>query len=139
MDGGQAAAGRVTARPAYAVDRDLRMSVTAGPEDGCPDMSITAQALDGVYGCSAAGVPARLGRLTDGGWDAVTQAETDAEGRIDGWRDERLERGLYRIVFDSDHYFAGLGVFAAYPEIIVMFRMREETDSYQIQVLLSPY
>ncbi|GGK89420.1 5-hydroxyisourate hydrolase [Sphaerisporangium melleum] len=106
---------------------------------GVLEMSITAQALDSVYGRSAAGVRARLERDGLGGWHDLADAETDSEGRISEWRDKKLERGLYRIVFDSDYYFVGLGVSAAYPEIIVTFRMQDETDSYQIQVMLSPY
>ncbi|WP_214416976.1 hydroxyisourate hydrolase [Sphaerisporangium fuscum] len=106
---------------------------------GFNEMSITAQALDGVYGRSAAGVRARLERDGIGGWQDLADAETDSEGRISEWRDKKLERGLYRIVFDSDYYFVGLGLTAAYPEIIVTFRMQDETDAYQIQVMLSPY
>ncbi|GAA3514677.1 5-hydroxyisourate hydrolase [Streptosporangium album] len=102
-------------------------------------MSITAQALDGVYGRSAAGVRARLERADAGCWDSVAAAETDGDGRISEWRRQKFERGLYRIIFDSDYYFVGLGLSAAYPEITVVFRMQDEADSYQIKVLLSPY
>ncbi|MEV7014056.1 hydroxyisourate hydrolase [Streptosporangium sp. NPDC051022] len=102
-------------------------------------MGITAQALDGVYGRSAAGVRARLERVAEDGWSAVADAETDSEGCISEWRGRRFERGLYRIVFDSDYYFVGLGLRAAYPEISVIFRMQDEAESYQIKVLLSPY
>ncbi|MDH2426301.1 hydroxyisourate hydrolase [Sphaerisporangium sp. TRM90804] len=102
-------------------------------------MSITAQALDSVYGRSAAGVRARLERDGDGCWHDIADAETDSKGRIEEWRDKKFERGLYRIVFDSDYYFVGLGLSAAYPEIIVTFRMQDETNTYQIQVMLSPY
>ncbi|MFF5207850.1 hydroxyisourate hydrolase [Streptosporangium sp. NPDC000396] len=102
-------------------------------------MGITAQTLDSVYGRSAAGVRARLERAGNGHWDVVADAETDGDGCIREWRGRKLERGLYRIVFDSDYYFVGLGLSAAYPEITVVFRMQDETDFYQIKVLLSPY
>ncbi|GII78791.1 5-hydroxyisourate hydrolase [Sphaerisporangium rufum] len=95
--------------------------------------------MDGLYGRSAAGVRARLERDGLGGWQDLADAETDSEGRISDWSDKRFERGLYRIRFDSDYYFVGLGLTAAYPEIIVTFRMHDETDAYQIQVMLSPY
>jgi 5-hydroxyisourate hydrolase len=102
-------------------------------------MSITAQALDGVHGRFAAGVRARLEREGVSGWQDLAKAETDGEGRISEWCERKLERGVYRIVFDSDYYFVGLGLTAAYPEVIVTFRMQDETDAYQIQVMLSPY
>ncbi|MDF5757185.1 hydroxyisourate hydrolase [Spongiactinospora sp. TRM90649] len=106
---------------------------------GVLDMSITAQALDSVYGRTAAGLRARLESVVDGVWHTVAAAETDSEGYIMEWHAARLDRGLYRIVFDSDHYFVGLGMNAAYPEITVMFRILDSVDSYQIQVTMSPY
>jgi 5-hydroxyisourate hydrolase len=42
-------------------------------------------------------------------------------------------------VFDSDGYFAGLGVSTANPEVVVIFRMRSDCDNRQAQVTLSPY
>ncbi|GAA4236633.1 5-hydroxyisourate hydrolase [Streptosporangium album] len=102
-------------------------------------MSITALALDSVYGRKAAGVRARLERVVNGTWEDIAEVETDYEGCIKQWDGASLERGLYRIVFDSDQYFVALGLSAAYPEISVMFRIQDEVDSYQIQVTLSPY
>ncbi|GLW33565.1 hydroxyisourate hydrolase [Actinoplanes regularis] len=102
-------------------------------------MSVTAQALDVVYGRSAAGVRARLERPADGGWQVMSHAETDCDGKIYDWIDDRLEQGAYRIVFDSDSYFASLGMSAAYPEVAVLFRVQDEADTCQIQVLLAPF
>jgi 5-hydroxyisourate hydrolase len=102
-------------------------------------MSVSAQALDVVYGRSAAGVRARLERPAADGWLTIAYAETDGDGHIYDWMDDRLEQGPYRIVFDSDSYFASLGVSAAYAEIPVIFRVQDEADICQIQVLLAPY
>ncbi|ACZ86713.1 hydroxyisourate hydrolase [Streptosporangium roseum] len=102
-------------------------------------MGISAQALDSVYGRSAAGVRARLERAEDSYWSAIAVAETDGDGCITEWWGQKFERGLYRIVFDSDYYFVNLGLSAAYPEIAVIFRMKDETDAYQIKVIFSPY
>ncbi|MGW5259495.1 hydroxyisourate hydrolase [Microbispora sp. NPDC004025] len=102
-------------------------------------MGIALQALDGLYGRPAAGVRVRLERIDNGIWCAEVKAETDHEGRVGEWRGRRFDRGLHRIVFESDSYFVGLGLTAAYPEISITFRMQDETDSYQLQVLLSPY
>lgn len=102
-------------------------------------MSVSVQVLDVVYGRSAAGVRARLERPAGEGWTVAARAETDGEGRILDWLDEKLEQGAYRIVFDSDSYFASLGISAAYPEINVLFRVQDESDSCQIQVQLAPY
>lgn len=103
------------------------------------EMGIALQVLDGLYGRPAAGVRVRLERIENGLWYAEVKAETDHEGRVEEWRARRFERGLHRIVFESDSYFVGLGLAAAYPEISTMFRMHDETDAYQVQVLLSPF
>lgn len=101
-------------------------------------MGIAVQALDTVYGRSAAGIRARLDHVDNGKWTSVAEAETDQEGRVRGWRARRFDRGLYRIVLDSDRYFVSLGLSAAYPEVAILFRMGE-TDSCQIQVFLAPH
>jgi 5-hydroxyisourate hydrolase len=102
-------------------------------------MRIFTQVLDGTYGKYAAGVHARLARAGECGWTTVADAETDKDGCIEAWDNRYLDRGLYRIVFDSDSYFAGLGAAAAYPEVIVIFRMQNEAHVFQIQVTLAPY
>jgi 5-hydroxyisourate hydrolase len=102
-------------------------------------MRITARAVDCVYGRSATDVPARLEKAENGDWLTLAEAKTDSDGCITKWGEDKLEPGLYRIVFDSDRYFVSLGLSAIYPEIIAIFRVRNEIDSHQIQVLLSPY
>lgn len=100
---------------------------------------ISVQVLDGTYGQSAAGVRARLERSSGSGWIAVVDAETSSAGQIEDSASWCLERGLYRIVLDSDSYFAGLGAATAYPEVVVVFRMWDESDSCQVKVTLSPH
>lgn len=102
-------------------------------------MRIKAQVLDGTYGKSAVGVRARLSRANGTGWATVAQAETNRDGSIEDWDSWSLERGLYRIVFDSDSYFAGLGAASAYPEVTVLFRILDESAAFQVQVTLAPY
>jgi 5-hydroxyisourate hydrolase len=102
-------------------------------------MRIVTQVLDGTYGKSAVGVRAFLARASSNGWATVAEAETNRDGRIEDWDSWHLERGLYRIVFDSDSYFSGLGATTAYPEVTVIFRMHNESVKFQVQVTLSPY
>lgn len=102
-------------------------------------MRIVTQVLDGTYGKPAAGVRARLSRGGGNSWATVAEAETTADGCIEEWRTLHLKLGLYRIVFDSDGYFARLGSSTAYPEIVVIFRMENESHLFQVQVTLAPY
>jgi 5-hydroxyisourate hydrolase len=73
------------------------------------------------------------------GWRAIAQAETDEHGDVHDWTEDKLERGAYRMVLDSNSYFANLGVSAAYPEVAVAFVIQDESDACQVQVLLAPY
>ena len=68
----------------------------------------------------------------------VARAETNSGGLIEDWDSWRLERGLYRITFDCDSYFAWLGGTAAYPEVMVTFRVLDES-LVQVQLTLAPY
>jgi 5-hydroxyisourate hydrolase len=106
---------------------------------GISQMRIFSQVLDGTYGKSAVGVRARLARAADDGWAPVADAETNNDGRIENWDSWYLEPGVYRIVFDSDSYFAGLGAVAAYPEVVVTFRTQNDGNVFQVQVTLAPY
>ncbi|MBO3747602.1 hydroxyisourate hydrolase [Streptosporangiaceae bacterium NEAU-GS5] len=102
-------------------------------------MSIVAEAVDGVYGRSVSGLRASLEQASNGVWLPLARAETDDGGRINAWAALDLDRGLYRIVFDSDQYFVGLGVVAAYPEVSVTFRMQNARDACKVQVMLAPH
>lgn len=102
-------------------------------------MKIIAQVLDGSNGKPAVGVRARLARANGDDWITVAEAETGRDGYIQEWDSWRLERGLYRMAFDSDSYFAALGITTAYPEVSVLFRMQDEFLAFQVQVTLAPY
>jgi 5-hydroxyisourate hydrolase len=102
-------------------------------------MRISAQVLDSTYGQPAAGARARLEHSEANGWRLVAKAVTNSEGSIQSWGDHDLERGLYRLVFDCDSYFAGLGGTTAYPEVVVIFRMPTEMHACLVQVVLAPY
>ena len=102
-------------------------------------MRIVAQALDGTYGKSAVGVRAHLAQANGEDWITVAEAETSSNGCIEDWDIWHLKHGLYCIVFDSDSYFAGLGAIAAYPEVVVVFRLRDEYETFHVQLTLSPY
>jgi 5-hydroxyisourate hydrolase len=95
--------------------------------------------VDGACGKSAAGVRASLSCAIGDSWSTVAHAETDVDGCIREWRSRHLERGVYKIVFDSDRYFAELGVSSAYPEITIMFRMEDESRMFRVHVTLSSY
>jgi 5-hydroxyisourate hydrolase len=101
-------------------------------------MNISTHVLDGTYGKAAAGVRAYLARADGVDWITIGSAETNTDGYIEEWRSRRLRHGLYRMVFDSDEYFASLGGMPAYPEVTVIFRVTSEARTLLVQITLSP-
>jgi 5-hydroxyisourate hydrolase len=101
-------------------------------------VQIVAEVLDSTYGQSGAGVRARLNYFQGDCWKTVASAETDHVGRIEGWGGHRVVPGLYNIVFESDGYFSTLGINSAYPEVSIIFRVADESDAYQVYVVIAP-
>jgi 5-hydroxyisourate hydrolase len=62
-------------------------------------------------------------RWVDEGWVDVESGTTDAEGRHRFGAD--TPAGTYRLVFGTGAYFAGRGVAAFYPEVIIAFTVPE--------------
>jgi 5-hydroxyisourate hydrolase len=102
-------------------------------------MRLLTQVLDGTYGKPAIGVSVCLEHATGDDWESVAVATTDVDGFIEEFDNGTLERGLYRIVFDCDSYFANLGAVSAFPEIAVTFRVPTEFQRWQVKVVFSPY
>ncbi len=102
-------------------------------------MRIAAQVLDSTYGQAAVGIRVHLQRSGDEGWTTIASTVTGKEGRIEDWGHRSIDQGVYRIVLDSDSYFASLGASSPYPEVIIMFRMLNESDNWQLQVTMCPY
>jgi 5-hydroxyisourate hydrolase len=98
--------------------------------------AITTHVLDTARGRPAAGVAVRLER--EGA--LLASGATDADGRLrDLLPDGPLEPGRYRLVFDTEGYFAAEGTEAFYPEVSVVFRVREGGEHFHVPLLLSPF
>ena len=98
---------------------------------------ITTHVLDTARGRPAAGVRVTLEREGN----PLASGATDQDGRL---RDllpagAPLEPGSYRIVFDTGSYFAAQGTDAFYPEVAVVFRVREGGEHFHVPLLLSPF
>jgi 5-hydroxyisourate hydrolase len=98
--------------------------------------AITTHVLDTARGRPAAGVAVALER----GGTVLARGATDPDGRLrDLLPDGPLEPGRYRLVFDTEGYFAAEGTEAFYPEVSVVFRVREGGEHFHVPLLLSPF
>ncbi len=103
---------------------------------------ITTHVLDTSRGQPAAGVPITLSMLPegDGAARAMGSGITDADGRLRVLLpDGDLDPGVYRLTFDTCHYFRALGVANFYPEVAVTFQVRAAGEHYHVPLLLSPF
>jgi len=101
---------------------------------------ITTHVLDTSTGRPARGVPVELElRGPDGSWTRIGAGRTDDDGRLRTLvsQDAPLQAGTYRIAFDTGAYFAGRESF--YPEVRIVFTVREAGGHYHVPLLLSPY
>lgn len=102
--------------------------------------AITTHVLDTAIGRAAAGVPVLLERSGHHDWETVGHGETDRDGRLRTLMPDTvmLERGTYRLTFDTRRYFDAGGVQAFYPRVVVEFEVAGD-GHYHVPLLLSPY
>ncbi len=102
--------------------------------------AITTHVLDTTRGKPAGGVPVSLDvRSEDGNWQPLEKGATDAEGRASLLPESHVARGVYRLSFDTAAYFIALNVEGFYPEVRVVFEVRDPSQHYHVPLLLSRF
>jgi 5-hydroxyisourate hydrolase len=102
---------------------------------------ITTHVLDTSRGRPAAGMGVALQRASAGEWQRVGAGKTSADGRAANLAPAgaTLTAGTYRLVFDTGAYFQALGVAGFYPEVAIVFEVRDPAEHHHVPLLLSPY
>jgi 5-hydroxyisourate hydrolase len=97
-------------------------------------VTLSTHVLDTGLGEPAPGIPVRLEVAHDGGWVALAEGVTDADGRLRDWvSDDDWHAGTYRLTFAT----AARSVF--FPEVSVVFFVAEPSRHHHVPLLLSPY
>ena len=100
---------------------------------------ITTHVLDTSLGQPAAGVPVTLdAREGAAGWKLLGRGATDADGRLRNLAPGPLPAGTYRLTFDTRSYFESRRTASFYPEVAVVFEVRDAAK-YHVPLLISPY
>ena len=101
-----------------------------------PTPTISTHVLDTERGMPAAGVHVTLYRLGVGaeGPIRMTQALTDADGRIRDLLERPLQAGDYRLEFDVAHEDGSF-----FTRLALDVRISDVARSYHVPVLLAPY
>jgi 5-hydroxyisourate hydrolase len=102
---------------------------------------ITTHVLDVSLGRPAANVPVILEvQSASGSWSETARGATDSDGRLkDLSPSKSLVAGTYRLTFDTHAYFATRNVEGLYPQVIIVFEVKNAQEHYHIPLLLSPY
>lgn len=104
--------------------------------------SITTHVLDVARGRPAAGVPVSLSVRAEGDvWREIGRRATDDDGRLKDLvpADTALAEGTYRLIFNTAVYFRSQKTEGFYPEVTVVFTVRDATQHYHVPLLLSPF
>ena len=104
--------------------------------------TISTHILDTSRGKPASAVAVSLeSQNSDESWTQLTHAWTDEEGRVKPFflLEEPLQAGTYRLVFDTEAYFSTLEINCFYPQVCVVFTIKEEPQHYHIPLLISPF
>ena len=104
--------------------------------------AITTHILDTSRGRPASGVAVRLEmESAQGDWQPIGAGMTDSDGRAKDLLPGgfALQTGIYRLVFDTQPYFAAQNVEGFYREVVVVFTVRDSEQHYHVPVLLSPF
>ena len=104
--------------------------------------TISTHILDLARGAPAGGVAVDLAaQNTDLSWTELSHAWTDEDGRVKPFFlvEEPLQAGTYRLVFDTESYFAGLDIESFFPQVTIVFRLDDAAQHYHVPLLISPY
>ena len=102
---------------------------------------ITTHVLDTSIGRPAANIQVILETQSSGGsWSEIARGATDTDGRLRDWPAAKsLPAGMYRLIFDPKAYFAARNVASFFPQVVIVFEVREAQEHYHIPLLLSPF
>ena len=106
---------------------------------------LTTHVLDTSHGTAAVGVAIELHRIAGGERHFVTSAITNADGRTAAplLAGDRIEPGVYELIFLAADYFRSIGVTVSDPpflgDVVVRVGLSDPEGSYHVPLLLSPY
>jgi 5-hydroxyisourate hydrolase len=97
--------------------------------------------LDTSRGLPAQGVGVTLEIQSAGAWRELSRRTTDADGRVRDLLSDatKVDKGIYRLIFDTGAYFRAQSIASFHPRISVEFEVREPAQHHHVPLLLSPF
>ena len=102
---------------------------------------ITTRVLDTALGGPAVGMTVILELRQASAWSPIGRGTTDEKGRLMTLTEGLpIAPGTYRLTFDTGAYHKDHGVTTPfYPEVKIMFNVRDPEELYHVPLLLSPF
>jgi len=103
---------------------------------------ITTHVLDTARGSPAMGVPVLLEQLSPPSrWRRLAKGVTNGDGRVPDLLPSsfKLQKGIYRLTFETAAYFRACGARGFYPWATVVFSINEPRQHFHVPLLLSPF
>jgi 5-hydroxyisourate hydrolase len=102
---------------------------------------ITTHVLDTSKGCPAQGIQISLEKQINTNWQNLASGITNTDGRVADLlsTEKPFESGIYRLTFETSHYFAKQGLKSFYPFVTVTFEIQNSEQHYHIPLLISPF
>ena len=101
---------------------------------------LTTHVLDTSLGKPGKDISIRLQIPVNGVWQTIAQGLTNADGRIGDLlpSEKNLAAGNYKLVFDTDSYFAAQKIKGFYPEVEIQFIIADNAH-YHVPLLINPF
>lgn len=101
---------------------------------------ITTHILDTTKGKPAEGVRISLYRGENDEWTELSSGITNSDGRIKDLlkTNEPLQRGIYKLRFETKDYFDRQQVATFYPYVEIIFDITTD-EHYHVPLLLNPF
>lgn len=101
---------------------------------------VTTHILDTSKGKPAWGITVLLYQKVGGEWIQYAKGKTNSEGKILNLleADVELPLGIYKLTFDTFHYFNTMDIESFYPTVEIIFDINT-IEHYHIPLLISPF
>lgn len=101
---------------------------------------ITTHILDTTKGKPASGITIILYLGANDAWTEIARGKTDDDGRIADLLKQEvlLQKGIYKLRFETKDYFDNAGIPTFYPYVEIIFDI-QSGGHYHIPLLLNPY
>ena len=101
---------------------------------------VTTHILNTTKGKPVAGITVILYRGENDEWTELKRGKTNTDGRITDLlaKDSLLQRGIYKLRFETKDYFDQIQTATFYPFVEIVFDI-QSSEHYHIPLLLNPF